>query len=66
MSELFDQEMNAQKESLNNDFWGSRMLLQAHEKMYDKNERNKEKTASHVLMEGSTIQGAYKSLITKQ
>ena len=66
MSELFDQEMNAQKESLNNNFWGSRMLLQAHEKMCNENERNKEKTAPHVLMEGSTIQSAYKSLITKQ
>ena len=43
MSELFDKEMNAQKESLKKIFRGSRKLLHAHEKVCDENERNKEK-----------------------
>ena len=38
MSELFDKPVNAQKEK---NFWGSRKLLQAHEKVCDENERNK-------------------------
>ena len=40
MSQLFDIEVNAQKESLKN-FRGSRKLLHAHEKVCDENERNK-------------------------
>ena len=37
MSELFDKELNAQKESLKKSFWGSRKLPQAHEKVCDEN-----------------------------
>ena len=43
MSELFDNEMNAQKESLKKKFQGSRKLPHAHEKGCDENERNKKK-----------------------
>ena len=42
MSELFDKEVNAQKESLNKNFRGSRKLPYAHEKVCDENERNKQ------------------------
>ena len=50
MSELFDKEVNARKESLKKYFRGSRKLPQAHEKVCDENERNKEKTDTHVKM----------------
>ena len=43
MSELFDKEVNAQKESLKKNFRGSRKLLQAHEKVCDENETKKER-----------------------
>ena len=36
--------MNAQKESLKKNFWGSQKLPQAHEKVCDENERNKRQT----------------------
>ena len=59
MSELFDKEMNAQKESLKKYFRGSRKLPQAHEKVCDENERKKQrKNDAHVkmlLMEGSIL-----------
>ena len=42
MSELFDKEVNAQKESLIKNFRGSRKLLQAHEKVCDENETKKQ------------------------
>ena len=42
MSELFDKEVNAQKESLKKNFQGSRKLPHAHEKVCDENERNKQ------------------------
>ena len=42
MSELFDKEVNVQKESLKENFRGSRKLLHAHEKGCDENERNKQ------------------------
>ena len=42
MSELFDKEVNAQKESLKKNFRGSRKLPHAHEKVCDENERNKQ------------------------
>ena len=42
MNELFDKEVNAQKESLKKNFRGSRRLPHAHEKVCDENERNKE------------------------
>ena len=38
MSELFDKQVNAQKENLKKYFRGSRKLLQAHEKVCDENE----------------------------
>ena len=41
MSELFDKELNAQKESLKTNFRGSRKLPHAHEKVCDENERKK-------------------------
>ena len=43
MSELFDKEVNAQKESLKENFWGSHKLLQAHEKVCDEDERKEKK-----------------------
>ena len=43
MSELFDKEVNAQKESLKKNFRGSRRLPHAHEKVCDENERNKQR-----------------------
>ena len=42
MSELFDKEVNAQKESLKKYFRGSRKLPQAHEKVCDENETKKQ------------------------
>ena len=42
MSELFEKEMNAQKESLRKSFRGSHKLPHAHEKVCDENERNKQ------------------------
>ena len=42
MSELFDKEVNTQKESLKKYFRGSLKLPQAHEKVCDKNKINKQ------------------------
>ena len=42
MNELFDKEVNAQKESLKKYFRGSCKLPYAHEKVCDENERNKQ------------------------
>ena len=58
MSELLDKQVNAQKESLKKYFRGSLKLPQAHEKVCDENERNKEKNNARVkmlLMVGSTL-----------
>ena len=66
MSELFDKEVNAQKESLKKNFRGSRKLPYAHEKVCDENERNKQtkkqrnkkkkrRARKMLLMGGSTI-----------
>ena len=56
MSELFDKQVNEQKEK---NFWGSRKLPQTHKKGCDENERNKEtnkkKRHTWLLMEGSII-----------
>ena len=58
MSELFDKEVNAQKESLKN-FWGSCKLPQTRKKVCDENERNKERkndeSVKMLLMEGSSL-----------
>ena len=43
MSELFDKEVNAQKESLKKNLRSSRKLPHAHEKVCDENERNKQR-----------------------
>ena len=42
MSELFNIQVNAQKENLKKYFWGSWELPQANEKVCDENERNKQ------------------------
>ena len=42
MNELFDKEVNAQKETFEKNFRGSRKLPHAHEKVCDENERNKQ------------------------
>ena len=62
MSELFDKEVNAQKESLKKNFWGSRKLPYAHEKVCDENERNKQRNKKKndarvkmFLVEGSPL-----------
>ena len=54
MSELFDKEMNAQKESLKK----LRGFTQAHKKVCDENDKRNKKNDVHVkvlLMEGSTL-----------
>ena len=48
MSELFDKEVNAQKESLKKNFRGSRKLPQAHEKVCDENETKKQEKKRQV------------------
>ena len=66
MSELLDKQVNSQKEGLKKYFQGSCKLPQAHEKVCDENERNKqakkqrnkEKNDAHVktfLMEGGSL-----------
>ena len=56
MSELFDKEVNAQKESLKKYFWGSRKLPQAHEKVCDENETKKNNVRiKMILVEGSPL-----------
>ena len=58
MSKLFDKEVNAQKESLKKYFQDTCKLPQAHEKVCDENERNKEKNDACVkmlLMEGGSL-----------
>ena len=41
INELFDKEVNTQKESLKKSSWGSRKLPQAHEKVCNEKERKK-------------------------
>ena len=48
MSELFDIQVNAQKENLKKYFRGSCELPQAHEKVCDENETNKEEKKRRV------------------
>ena len=57
MSELFDKEVNAQKESLKKYFRGLHKLPQAHEKVCDENETKKKNDAriKMLLMEGSPL-----------
>ena len=46
MSELFDKQVNAQKEK---NLWGSRKLPQAHEKVCDENETKKHRNKKNVV-----------------
>ena len=52
MSELFDIQVIVQKEK---NFWGSRKLPQAHEKVCDKNERNKQRRKNDVVVNGKKL-----------
>ena len=49
MSELFDIQVNAQKEK---NFWDSRKLLQAHEKVWNENETRKKRQAPKIFFDG--------------
>ena len=51
MSELLDKQVNVQKEFEKN-FQGSRELPQAHEKVCDENERNKDCRVKKNFVEG--------------
>ena len=60
MSELVDKQVNVQKESLKKTSGFHTKLPQAHEKVYDENERNeqREKNDGHLkyfLMEGRSL-----------
>ena len=55
MSELFDKEVNAQKESLKKNFRGSRKLPYAHEKVCDENERNKQRNKETRRKNGARV-----------
>ena len=58
MGELFDKEVNAQKESLKKLQGFMQLPVQAHEKVCDENERKKQTNDVRIkmlLMEGSTI-----------
>ena len=57
MGELFDKEVNAQKESLKKNFRGSHKLPHAHETVCDKNETKKINDArvKMFLVEGSPL-----------
>ena len=60
MSELVDKQVNVQKESLKKTSGVHAKLPQAHEKVCDENERNKEKNdrrLKYILME----EGVYKA-----
>ena len=48
MSELLDKQVNAQKESLKKYFQGSHNLPQAHEKVCNENETNKQEKMTHT------------------
>ena len=56
MSELFDKQVNAQKENLKKYLQSSCEFPQTHEKVCDENERNKHDTdVKLLLMVGSTL-----------
>ena len=52
MSELFDKEVNAQKESLKKYFRGSCKLPQAYKKVCDENETKKKRHARKNVIDG--------------
>ena len=58
MSELFDKEVNAQKESLKKYFRGSRKLPQAHEKVCDENETKKQRIKNDVRVKRFLVEGS--------
>ena len=58
MSELFDKEVNAQKESLKKYFRGSRKLPQAHEKVCDANETKKQRKKNDVHVKRFLVEGS--------
>ena len=58
MSELFDKEVNAQKESLKKYFRGSRKLPQAHEKVCDENETKKQRKKNDVRVKRFLVEGS--------
>ena len=64
MSELFDKEVNAQKESLKKYFRGSRKLPQAHEKLCDENETKKQ-TKKKKRRERKKVFGGRKPFIRR-
>ena len=59
MSELFDKEVNEQKESLKKFFRGSRKLPQAHKKCVMKMKHDA--CIKMLLMEGSTLKAPMKN-----
>ena len=58
MSELFDKEVNAQKESLKKYFRGSRKLPQAHEKVCNENETKKQRKKNDVRIKRFLVEGS--------
>ena len=65
MSELFDKEVNAQKESLKKNFRGSRKLPYAHEKACDENERNKQRNKKEKRHTRKNVFGGRKPFIRR-
>ena len=57
MSELFDKEVNTQKESLKKYYRGSRKLPQAHEKVCDENETKKQRKKNDVRVKRFLVEG---------
>ena len=58
MSELFDKEVNAQKESLKKYFRGTRKVPQAHEKVCDENETKKQRKKNDVCVKRFLVEGS--------
>ena len=58
MSELFDKEVNAQKESLKKNFRGSRKLPHAHEKVCDENETKKQRKKNDARVKMFLVEGS--------
>ena len=61
MSELLDKQVNAQKENLKKYFRDSRELPEAHEKVCNENERNKEEKNDGRLKYFCGQEGVYKT-----
>ena len=66
MSELLDKKVNAQKENLKKHFRDSRELPEAHEKVCDENERNKEEEKNNGHLKYFCGQeGVYKTRVER-